>query len=110
MYKRQELRVGSESYWERISGRCPVLQSLRIGVHVLSGPGNILRPLEARRDHVEAGTLVDGGRMEPLKKHILEDDNYTQRTRERFKELAERVVDRESEPEFWEVQTYSEIK
>jgi len=99
-----ELRVGSVFHWERISGRCPALKSLLIDGIDSSALGKTRRLLEARRDQVKAGTLFDGIKMELLERLVIRPGQFSPQYLDCFRELVDTVVNRQSEPEFWEVQ------
>jgi len=65
---------------------------------------DVLALLSARRDNVKAGMKVDGIKMEPLKKLVIQFKGLGQTDKTKLGEFVECLVDWDSEPKLWEVE------
>ena len=82
--------------------KCPLLQVLKFEVHeVYNFTDRLLNLLRSRRKFVEAGLEVEGGKMQALKKLVINFERITFSQLEECRELVEEVVDWKSEPDFW---------
>jgi len=88
--------------WEQINSNCPCLRVLRLSGPELLGGAELLLALQARDKSRKAGLEIDGMKIEPLKRLVINFEGYKPEQLKQSRELVAGVVDWDEEPEDWE--------